>query len=61
MEFQLQPDALKIYYYYTVRAKKRDDFISKSLDEPLDGTDTFTSFARIFLSVISKSVTVRLK
>lgn len=54
MEFQLQPDAQKKYYYYTVRAKRRDDFTSKSLDEHLNGTDSITSFARIFLRAISK-------
>lgn len=61
MEFQLQPDAQKKYYYYTVRAKRRDDFISKLLDEHLNGTDSITSFARIFLRAISKSLAVRLK
>lgn len=61
MEFQLQPDALKIYYYCTVRAKRKGDFINKSLDEHLDDTDSITSFARNFLNAISKSVSVRLK
>lgn len=54
MEFQLQQGALKIYYCYTLRAKRRDDFISKSLDEHLDDADSNTRFVRIFQSAISK-------